>query len=417
MIASEFLLGARPSVPAGWAPTRRSLAAVFLLAAAASAAAPLPDAPPPAERDRIVAGLHARAAFALPGSGEARRVAEGLERLGAAYLAEGDTGRASELLSEAYALDEGSGLILAELTLCHLRAGDAEAARFYLRLAEQNVSHAPPEIYAVLGDAYASLHRLPDAVTAWDEFLRFGGTDPAVLERLSRARDELAVSRGQRSLEFDHFTVFGDPGVPSEVLREAGESLEAASAAQAPLLGPPPPARQVAVLYAGRAYFSLASVPDWSSGLYDGKIRVGVEPDEMPEALAAVLAHELAHARIRQACGGRAPLWFHEGLAQWSEGRRATVRDTREAARGDAVVSAGALDRSFSRRLTRSEARSSYAQALSLVEHLVALRGEGAVACILRRLAAGGSFEDALAAETGLTEGELFASWKRWAGL
>jgi tetratricopeptide (TPR) repeat protein len=392
-------------------------AALFLVAAAAAAPAPFQDAPPPAERDRLVSSLHTRAAFALPGSGEAKRVADGLEGLGAAYLAEGDTGRASELLSEAYALDEGNGLILAELTLCHLRAGDPDAARFYLRLAEENVSHAPPEIYAVLGDAYVSLHRLSDAVTAWEEFLRFGGTDPVVLARLSRARDELAVSRGQRSLEFDHFTVFGDPGVPTDVLREAGESLETASAAQSALLGPPPPARQVAVLYGGRAYFSLVSVPDWSSGLYDGKIRVGIEPGEPPDALAAVLAHELAHARVRHACGGRAPLWFHEGLAQWSEGRRATVRDTQEAARGDLAASAGALDRTFSRRLSRGAARSSYTQALSLVEHLLALRGEGAVACLLHRLAEGGSFENALAAETGLTEGELFASWRKWVGL
>ena len=392
-------------------------AAVLFFATAVAAPPRFQDAPPPADRDRLVAGLHARAAFALPGSGEAKRVAGELERLGAAYLAEGDTGRASELLSEAYALDEGNGLILAELTLCHLRAGDPDAARFYLRLAEENVSRAPPEIYAVLGDAYLSLHRLPDAVTAWEEFLRFGGTDPAVLERLSRARDELAVSRGQRSLEFDHFTVFADPGVTPEMLRQAGESLEAASRAQEPLLGPPPAVRQVAVLYAGRAYFSLVSVPDWSSGLYDGKIRVGVESGEVPWALAAVLAHELAHARIRQACGGRAPLWFHEGLAQWSEGRRATWGETREAARGDVAASAAALDRTFSRRLSRTAARSSYTQALSLVERLMAMRGEGAVACVLQRLARGDSFEDALAGETGMTEGELFASWKKWAGL
>ena len=391
--------------------------AVLLFFATGAAAAPSQDAPPPAARDRIVAGLHARAAFALPGSSEAVRVAGELQRLGAAYLAEGDTGRASELLSEAYALDEGNGLILAELTLCELRAGDAESARFYLRLAEQNVTHAPPEIYAVLGDAYLSLHRLPDAVSAWEEFLRFGGADPAVLSRLSRAREELAVSRGQRSLEFEHFTVFADPGVPPELLRSAGEALEASSAAQAPLLGPPPAAPQVAILYSSRAYFSLVSVPEWSSGVYDGKIRIGVEPGEAPEALAAVLAHELAHARVREACGGRAPLWLHEGLAQWCSGRRATVRETREALRADAAASPGALDRTFSRRLSRSAARASYAQALSLVEHLVALRGEGAVACLLSRLSQGGSFEDALRIETGLTEDDLFESWKRWVGL
>jgi hypothetical protein len=52
-----------------------------------------------------------------------------------------------------------------------------------------------------------------------------------------------------------------------------------------------------------------------------------------------------------------------------------------------------------------------------MVEHLIALRGEGAVACVLERLSRGGSFEDALSAEAGLTERELFASWKRWVGL
>jgi VWFA-related protein len=401
----------------GSVPGALSPGAVVLLFAASAAAAPAQDAPPPAARDRIVAGLHARAAFALPGSTEAIRVAGELERLGAAYLAEGDTGRASELLAEAYALDEGSGLILAELTLCELRAGDPESARFYLRLAEQNITRAPPEIYAVLGDAYLSLHRLPDAVSAWEEFLRFGGTDPAVLSRLARAREELAVSRGQRSLEFEHFTVFADPGVPPELLRSAGEALETVSAAQAPLLGPPLATRQVAILYATRAYFSLVSVPDWSSGLYDGKIRIGVEPGEVPEALAAVLAHELAHARVREACGGRAPLWIHEGLAQWCSGRRATWRETRETLHGAVAASAGALDRTFSRRLSRSAARASYTQALSLVEHLLALRGEGAVACLLSRLSQGGSFEDALRIETGLTEDELFASWRKWVGL
>ncbi len=392
------------------------LAAALALALAAAPAASQ-DAPPPAARDRIVADLHARSAAAPAGSPEAVRVAGELERLGAAYLAEGDTGRASELLSEAYALDEGNGLILAELTLCHLRAGDPDAARFYLRLAEQSVTRAPPEIYAVLGDAYLSLHRLPDAVFAWEEFLRFGGTDPAVLARLAHAREELAVSRGQRSFEFDHFTVFADPSVPPEMLRRAGEILEAASTAQTPLLGPPPAGREVAVLYGSRAYFSLVSVPDWSSGLYDGKIRIGVDSGEAPAVLAAVLAHELAHARIRQACGGRAPLWFHEGLAQWCEGRRLTVRDAREATTVEPAAYPGGLDRAFSRRLSRKAARATYAQALSLVEHLIALRGEGSVACVLARLSEGSSFEDALRKEAGLTEGELFASWRRWLGI
>lgn len=394
-----------------------ALAAAVLAGAMQSAP---PEAPPPgAARDRAIAQLHARSALAQPGSRDAARIAAELERIGAAYLAEGQAGRAAELMSEAYALDEENGIVLAELTLCYLRAEDYDAARFYLRLAEERVSRAPPEIYGVLGDVYLGLHRLDDAVFAWEECVRFGGSDPVLLARLARTRAELAVARGQRSLAFDHFNLFADAGVDDAIARRAGEDLEAAYARQVALFGGHLDARQVVVLYSGRSYFSLVSVPDWSSGLFDGKIRVSVEPDATrPEALAAVLAHELGHALIRNSSGDRAPAWFHEGLAQWSEGRRIPVRDVRGAVGAEPAASAEALDRRLAGRLARPAARASYAQALSLVEYLVARRGTGAIGCLLARLAnEGGTFGEALAAETEMSEAELFGGWRQWAGL
>ncbi len=394
--------------------------ALFLAALSSRAqAAPSPAVPAGAERQKAIAQLHARAAFALPGSRDAARVAGELERIGAAYLAEGELGRASELLSEAYALDETNGLVLAELTLCNVRREDFDAARFYLRLAEERVSRAPPEIYGVLGDVYFGLHLLEDAVVAWEEFVRFGGSDPALLARLARARDELAVSRGQRALSFDHFTVFADAGLAEELVRRAGADLEASYTAQTTLFGGGLDARQVVVLYSGRAYFSLVSVPDWGSGLFDGKIRVSVEPDWRPaEAWSGVLAHELAHALIRRSSGNRAPGWFHEGLAQWCEGRKIPAGEVRETVGARPASSSEGLDRSLSGRLVRSAARASYAQALSIVEYLIAVRGTGAIACLLDRLAReGGTFGQALVAETGLSEVELFTAWAKWAGV
>lgn len=382
--------------------------------------APSPAVPPagPA-RDRAIAALHARTADAAPGSTEAARVSRDLERFGAAYLDEGANDRATELLSEAYALDEENGLVLAELTLCYVRAEDYENARFYLRRAEERAHRAPPEIFGVLGDAYFGLHRLDDAVLAWSEYARLGGTDPDVLRRLTRARDELAVSRGQRSLAFDHFTVFADAGVSQDLLRAAGEDLETAYAAQAPLFGGHIAAPQLVVLYSGRAYFSLVSVPDWVSGLYDGKIRVSVEAEAIaPGSSRSVLAHELAHALIRSGSRDRAPAWFHEGLAQWCEGRRIPVRDVGAAVGPRPASSYGALESGFGRGASRSAVRATYAQALSLVEFLIAVRGPGAITCVLARLAQGAdSFDAALRDETGLTEQLLFEGWKKWAGV
>jgi len=397
------------------------LAGLLLAAAVLPARQSAPgDAPPPgATRQKAIAGLQARASRTSPGSREAVRIAAELELIASAYMAEGETGRAAELLSEAYALDEENGLVLAELTLCDLRAEDFDAARFNLRLAEERVTRAPPEVYRVLGDVYLRLHRLEDAVAAWGEFVRFGGTDPELLARLARARDELAVSRGQRSLAFEHFTVFADAGVGDDVLRRAGADLEAALAQQTAIFGGRLDARQVVVLYAGRAYFSVVSVPEWSSGLYDGKIRLSVEPDGgWPSGRSSVLAHELAHALLRRRVGDRVPAWFHEGLAQWCEGRRLPVREVREAVGSRPAASAEALGRAFAGRLSRPAARASYAQALSLVEYLIASRGTGAIACLLERLGAeGGTFGEALGAEAGMTEGELFAKWGKWAGV
>jgi hypothetical protein len=397
----------------------RLVAALAAILATLPQAGPEPGAVPRAgsARDREIAAIQQRAANAPPGSAAASRAARELEGMGAAYLAEGAVDRATELLSEAYALDEEDGLVLAELTLCYVRAEDYETAHFYLLRAEERATRAPPEIYSVLGDVYLGLHRLEDAVLAWSECVRLGGSDPGLLRRLALARDELAVSRGQRSIAFDHFTIFADAGVSEELVRMAGAELEAAYAAQAPLLGGRLAAPQLVVLYSGRAYFSLVSVPDWGNGLFDGKIRVSVEAEAIaPGSSRAVLSHELAHALIRAGGSDRVPGWFHEGLAQWCEGRRIPVRDVPAAVGPRAATSVGGLEGGFGRALPKLSARSNYAQALSVVEFLIAARGVGAITCILARLSESeGSFDDVLRGETGLSEKELFAGWKKWA--
>ena len=131
LLAVLTFFGSPPSILSAGEPTRRSPAA------ARSAPEPAVSVPPPGPaRDRAVAVLRSRADSARPGSSEAVRVAAEIERIGAACLAENDLARASELLSEAYTLDEDNGLVLAELTLCYLRAEDDASARFYLRRTE-----------------------------------------------------------------------------------------------------------------------------------------------------------------------------------------------------------------------------------------------------------------------------------------
>lgn len=362
--------------------------------------------------------IHRKAASIDPGTPQARVLAGELGEIGRFYLERGQTGRSIELLEEAYGLDDQNGLVLAQLTLAYVRAENFAFARFYLELAEQLVPKAPPEAYAYLGEVYYSLHRLEDAVLAWEQFQRLEGADPDTLRRLSRARQELSLASGQSYLQADHFVFYSDPGVSSETVARVSESLEKSYREQAAFFGTGLAGDQIVILYGGRAYFSLVSVPDWVSGVYDGKIRVSIDPDAQADLrFASVLSHELAHAMIRQASRDGVPGWLHEGLAQWLEGRRLTRAEIREAFRGRVPYSLAEMEGNLARKADRAVARSNYVQALGLVEFLVAHRGEGSLACLIRDLGEGISLEQALLREMGLTSAELLKAWKAWVGL
>lgn len=377
--------------------------------------------PPPASPrglEQRVADLWRRAAGIPPGSSAAVGLSKEFTEAGVAYLAEGDPSRGAELLERAYGLDVENGLALAQLTLAYVRLENFETAAFYLTLAEQQSARSPPEIYRVLGDVYDSLHRLDDAALAWELFERLGGADPQTLERLVRVRRELSIASGQRSRQEEEFSFYWDPAIATATVERVAQRLFASYEEQSRFFGTRLPAPQVVVLYAGRSYFSLVSVPDWVSGLFDGKIRVSLDPDGGSTGeLSAVLAHELAHSFIRHASDDGAPGWLHEGLAQWLEGKRIPVSEIREEFRARAPYSLTEMEGNLARRADRAAARANYVQALTLVEYLFERHGGGAVACLVRDLGEGKPFPDALRAETGLTPDELYRRWKEWARL
>jgi tetratricopeptide (TPR) repeat protein len=365
-----------------------------------------------------LAKLRRQTPAAAPGTPGARAFAGRLEEIGRGYLEQGDLGRAVELLEEAYGWDERNGLVLAELTLAYVRAENFPFAHFYLELAEQRAPQAPPEIYATLGEVYYALNRVEDAVLAWEQFERLRGNDPDILRRLSRARQEVSLSHGQRFLEAGDFSIFSDAAVPSEMVEKVAERLASSCKEESTFFAARLLSSQVVVLYAGRTYFTLVSVPEWVSGVFDGKIRVAVDPEGgVTPQLERVLSHELAHAFIRQASRGRAPGWLHEGLAQWCEGRRLFKSDFRDIFVGRRPASVSEMEGNMARRSDRATARANYGESLGLIEYLIQHRGEGTLVCLLQDLAEGMRMEDALRKETSLNPEQLVSSWKTWAGL
>ena len=330
-------------------------------------------------------------------------------------LHEGHLDRAIELLSEAAARDPDNGEILADLTLAYLRHGDREFAEFYLNLAVRSSNRiAPsPDALTALGDAYSADNRLDDAIIAWEAAWRFGSRDRALRGKLNRAREELAISRGQRFFGGDHFSIFYDPSLSEPFIATVAVELERHRLAQAAFFDVGPIENQVVILYASRRVFSALDAPDWAAGFFDGKIRVPVASERgLDEALDGLLAHELAHAYISAAAAGRIPPWLEEGVAQYLEGRRSTATEARVAAGSGELPRLQSLDRDFRQRSDRAAALRAYRLSLSAVEFFVARSGEGAISCLIRDLSAGVDSRTAFESSFGADLERLEAEWR-----
>ncbi|MEP6768797.1 MAG: tetratricopeptide repeat protein, partial [Acidobacteriota bacterium] len=304
----------------------------------------------------------------------AREASARLAEIARGFARASDRARSIEILSEAAVRDPDSGEILAELARVYLQNGDYEFASATLdaSLERAELRLAPPELYAAIGEGFAAVNRLEDAVAAWELARKSGAGDPAIRARLERAQRELSVTPGQRLVQSERFAVYSDAAVAESVVAAAEAHLENEYVRQREFFGAEDlTGPQIVILYAGRRFFSLVAVPDWVSGVFDGKIRISFDPAAgfTPE-LRSVLSHELAHAWIRFLSKDHAPGWLHEGLAQWCEGRRFPRKDFHTVFARVPAFSLLEMEGNLGRRGDRAAARANYVEALGLVEYL-----------------------------------------------
>jgi hypothetical protein len=132
-------------------------------------------------------------------------------------------------------------------------------------------------------------------------------------------------------------------------------------------------------------------------------------------AIETVVPHEVGHVMVARALGPALtalPMWLNEGIAEYVAGERAAQVDpvwVRALGRGTTLELAE-LDAVIAERDER--AALAYAEAASIVNFLVAERGEGVIAELLRSLTRTQNFEAALKEVTGWDTAELESSWR-----
>jgi hypothetical protein len=140
--------------------------------------------------------------------------------------------------------------------------------------------------------------------------------DPQLAEWIEKVERDSTKSRTGEKLYGTRFQLrYEGAALPPDAARIVVATLEQEFSRIALELGCRTDERITAVVQSREAYMAASEAPEWSAGLYDGKIRVPfVTTGEVPARARQVLAHELVHACLAQM--GSYPVWLHEGLAQ-----------------------------------------------------------------------------------------------------
>jgi tetratricopeptide (TPR) repeat protein len=260
------------------------------------------------------------------------------------------------------------------------------------------------DLLLFLGRAHYDNSNLPSAIEVLDKALEIQPDNHEINALVAKARRELVVEGKMDKGFSSRFVVSYDAGDRSNLADSILDALESAYNRVGSDFNHFPNARIPVLIYTKTDYRSLTNSPDWSGGMYDGKIRLPVGgATEVNNILRSLLFHEYTHVVIQDITSGNCPIWLNEGLAEL-EGRRDfnhPLKELEKAVRQKTLLPLSLLERSFSS-LQAKDASLAYQQSYSFVKYLTSTYGWHKIKDILVNLGAGK--ETSAAVSTALSD-------------
>lgn len=211
-------------------------------------------------------------------------------------------------------------------------------------------------------------------------------------------------------------------GLPDEedLAYEVAAIIDECAPTIAPLVGATDLGPIPAAIYRDRSAFIAATgMPPRSRVVGLATFPAGVIHIDGTGLLASiekVVPHEVGHVMVARALGPALPalpLWVNEGIAEYVAGETAALVDPVwvQAVGQGSSLDLAELDSAIEER--GDQAGLAYAQSASLVNFLVAERGEAVVADLIRSLTRTRDFDTSLREVTGWQTSELEATWRR----
>jgi tetratricopeptide (TPR) repeat protein len=233
------------------------------------------------------------------------------------------------------------------------------------------------------------------AIRRYEEALPYAAHLTAAMQkRLEAWRQEASVHRTLSRASTGRFSISFDGRSNDALATHAIGVLDRAFHRIADQLGAYPPNRILVILYTEHQFRDLTHGPEWSSGVFDGKIRIPTQGAAQNwERFDAVLVHELGHAMVAGLAPQGVPAWLHEGLASYFGAEDVGAALARAQVSGS-VIPLSQLEAGFGR-FTAAQARAAYDQSLLAVELLARTAGTR-MAALLRALGRGQTFGQAM---------------------
>ncbi len=268
--------------------------------------------------------------------------------------------------SSIYAMMRGVAFYLAK---------NFDAARFELERA-RDIGEST-DIHYFLGRTYYDTGELEAAVESLGKAAVLEPGNKVIADFLEKVRKEMAVENKMDKGHSSKFEISYDAEATSSLADAILDALETAYNRTGSDLDHFPTAKVPVILYTKKDYRLVTSSPEWSGGLYDGKIRLPIGgATELTPQLRAILSHEYTHVVVNELGRGNVPTWLNEGLAEY-EGRRehnVPMAEIGRVAKHGGFLAVSSLEGSFSG-LNNAQAALAYEQSYSLVNYMISSYG------------------------------------------
>lgn len=173
--------------------------------------------------------------------------------------------------------------------------------------------------------------------------------------------------------------------------------------------------KTVVLIYGKEEFDSVSQIPHWSGALFDGKIRIPFYKMNLnKEKLQKLIQHELTHVFVSDLSKDKAPVWLHEGLAQYEENKIVPVdlRLIRAALRQDQLLKTDELEKGVIHETSEMKALMFYHQSFLMVSKLIADHRFVKIKQFLKKLSEDQDFHAAFLNVFSQSFHDFYSEWK-----